>query len=198
MLRKLTLTITLAVASVAIATATAHAGDETPTPVATATSEVPELAAPTNLQFDGDALVSWTDNATGEDEYQVIVQIDGGQGNFSLPADSTSFAIPDFARVDCTTPPFQGSMRITVYATSLDLAGNAATLDVAFDCPQAFASPTAAPPIRQTPVIQGLPVLPATGDGDPGGTRDPIAIALLLAAAGTVAIALTLITRQRT
>jgi hypothetical protein len=167
------LTIAVAVASVATTIASAHAGDGTPTPAATPTPDVPQLTAPTDLAFDGDATVSWTDNATGEDAYQVALRIDDRRGAFSLPANSTSIVLPDFARVDCTMPPFQGSMVIDVYATAGDLAGDAAHLEVTFDCPQAFASPTAAPPIRQTPVIEGLPVLPATGaggtdSGDPG------------------------------
>jgi len=164
-MRRLIAALALAIAGTTAITASALAGGATPTPEPTATSEAPQLAAPTDLAFDGDATVSWTDNATGEDAYQVVLRINDRQEGFSFPANSTSFVLPDFARVDCTMPPFQGSMVIDVYATAGDLAGDAAHLEVTFDCPQAFASPTAAPPLGQTPVIEGLPVLPATGAG---------------------------------
>ncbi|MEX2227832.1 MAG: hypothetical protein WEB52_15465 [Dehalococcoidia bacterium] len=170
------------------------AGDETPTPVASPTAEGAQLAAPTDLRFDGDAVISWTDNAIGEDEYQVVIRLNERQNSFSLPADSTSIVIPDVARVDCTMPPFQGSLSIDVYATALDLAGDAASLVVAFDCAQAFATPTAGvPAIQPTRVIEGPPALPDTGSGGSSTGAPSMALALLaLAAVGaaTTAIAL--------
>jgi hypothetical protein len=129
------------------------------------------LNAPTELTFDGEAVITWTDNATGETEYTLVISINEQRRDFFLPPDSERLELPADFRIVCDgSLPLQGSISIVVSPDALDLAGLARRLDAAYDCPQAFASPTPAAAIR-TPIVEGPPALPDTGTGTRGGAN---------------------------
>lgn len=123
-------------------------------------------APPTDVRFDGPGTVRWVDRAEGETSYQVTAQSGALTRTFELPADSTSFTLPEEFRVQCGQLT---QINVAVAAVSRGAAGYPvrAQMRVIADC--------------------ALPITPPrTGHGAAAddATNAPVAAAIALAGIG--------------
>lgn len=159
---------------------TATPGTPPPTP--------PE--APTNVQYDEQTnLVTWVDNATGEEGYRIVVTINGEARTFEVGPDIQQFQIPADFRVICLDTGDNISISVTAFS------GENESQPGSFE---GFAFYMNCLSVTVTPGGLGPSALPVTGIDDSAdrGMAFPGALALAAAAALGVGLLAALVRRR--
>jgi hypothetical protein len=133
-----------------------------------------DLAAPTGVFYDEiNNIVTWQDNAVGEDGYRLDVTFGRETRTFQVGPNAQTLLVPADFRRGCPNPGPQIDIRVTPFAGSID--GQPGRFYIGAECPPTDLTPTP---------ITGASLPPTGGGPDRESSATfPIA-ALALAAVG--------------